>query len=125
MIVSQTETYYQICSVITCVKAILLTFILLYSSLAFGESNIDPDIQVKIKGLVCPSCAIGIKIGLKKRTEIKKLNIDVKKQSIFIEYWNVEIHPSLITNIVKNAGYEVTSIKWLKDKAKPNRYNAP
>ena len=41
-----------------------------------------------------------------------------------MEYISIEIHPSQIIKIVKNAGYEVKSIRWLKEK-KPNRYNKP
>ena len=41
---------------------------------AFSAPNkpIDPDIEVKVRGLVCPSCAIGIKNGLKKTKLIKE-----------------------------------------------------
>ena len=81
-----------------------------------AEPNFDPDVEVKIKGLVCSSCAIGVKKGLDKTKLVKKLCI--------IEYISIEIHPSQINQIVKDAGYQVTSIKWLKDK-KPNRYNKP
>lgn len=84
----------------------------------------NPDIEIKIKGLVCPSCGIGIKNGLQKTKLVKQIKFDTKKQLCIVEYISIEIHPSQIVKIVKDAGYEVTSIRWLSDK-KPNRYNKP
>lgn len=94
---------------------------------AFSAPNkpIDPDIEVKVRGLVCPSCAIGIKNGLKKTKLIKVVKFDIKKEVVLIEYISIEIHPSKIKQIVKNAGYEVSSIRWLKKKQEPRRYNKP
>ena len=84
----------------------------------------DPDVELKIPGLVCPSCAIGIKNGFKKTNLTKTIKFDVKKEICLIEFISIEIHPSQMRKIVKNAGYELKSIKWSKDK-KPNRYNKP
>jgi len=89
-----------------------------------AEPNFDPDVEIKIKGLVCSSCAIGVKKGLDKTKLVKKVKFDTKKQLCIIEYINIEIHPSEINQIVKDAGYQVTSIKWLKNKT-PKRYNKP
>jgi len=97
---------------------------LLFSLSLYAEPNFDPDVEIKIKGLVCSSCAIGVKRGLDKTKLVKKVKFDTKKQLCRVEYISIEIHPSQIRKIVKDAGYEVTSIKWLKDK-KPNRYNKP
>ena len=84
----------------------------------------DPDVELKIPGLVCSSCGIGIRNGLKKTKLTKLIKFDTKNQICQIEFISIEIHPSQIEKIVKNAGYELKSIKWLKDK-KPNRYNSP
>jgi copper chaperone CopZ len=106
-------------------KSILVT-IMLYALSAFAASGSvsDPDIQIKVDGLVCSSCAIGIKKGLMRTKLIKGLKIDIHAQSVFVEYWKTEIHPIKIKQIIKKAGYEVRSIKWLKKKI-PNRYNKP
>ena len=109
-------------------KAITITTLLTFLfgiSLTHATKNVfDPDIEIKIKGLVCPSCAIGVKNGLKKTKLIKQIKFNTKKQLCLVEYISIEIHPSQIGKIVKDAGYEVTSIRWLKEK-KPNRYNKP
>ena len=86
--------------------------------------NIDPDVEIRIKGLVCPSCAIGLKNVFKKDSHVKGLKMDTKKGTLSLEYWGIEIHPSKIKTMVKKSGYEVSSIKLLK-KGKPNRYNTP
>ena len=103
----------------------LLILVFFYSFFCFGSTKIDPDVEVKINGLVCPSCAIGLKNVFKKNTYVKELRVDTKKGSLFLEYWSVEIHPSKIRKMVKDSGYEVTSIKWLKPDKKPQRYNRP
>lgn len=90
----------------------------------------QPDLEIKINGLVCSSCGIGIKRGFKKYPEILEIKFDVRKQVALIDlkesdagrvYW---IKNDKIIKIVKDAGYEVTSIKRLWNK-KPNRYNKP
>ena len=110
-------------------KKNILKFLLLFlfsSSLTYASltTNIDADIEIKINGLVCPSCAIGIKRGLQETKLVKNIKFDTKKQICLVEYISIEIHPSQIIKIVKNAGYEVKSIRWMKEK-KPNRYNKP
>jgi copper chaperone CopZ len=106
-------------------KILLAAILLLWSTILLHATNIDPDIEIKIKGLVCPSCGIGIKNGLQKTRLVKEIKFNTKKQLCLVEYISlIEIHPSQIKKIVKDAGYEVVSIRWLKEK-KPNRYNKP
>ena len=47
---------------------------------------IDADVEVKVPGLVCPSCAIGIKNYLKKEINVKDIAFDVKKEIVFIDF---------------------------------------
>ena len=105
-------------------KILIGVILLFFSSVLLCARNIDPDVEIKIKGLVCPSCAIGVKNVFKKNFYVKQLKMDTKKQVLLLEYHSIEIHPSKIKSMVKNAGYEVSSIKWLKKK-EPNRYNKP
>ena len=97
---------------------------ILVTTVAGQKSVFDPDVELKIKGLVCSSCAIGVKAGFKKTNLIKRIEFNTKKQMTLIEFISIQIHPSKMSEIVKNAGYELTSIKWLKEK-KPKRYNKP
>ena len=87
--------------------------------------NIDPDVEIRIKGLVCSSCAVGLKKIFKKDFLVNGLKIDIDKGALYLEYRGIkQIHPSKIKTMVKKSGYEVSSIKWLKKK-QPQRYNAP
>ena len=96
----------------------------LTTTLSGDQANFDPDVELKIPGLVCSSCGIGIRRGLKKTNLTKLIKFDTKNQICQIEFISIEIHPSQMKKIVKDAGYELKSIKWLKEK-KPNRYNKP
>ena len=105
------------------VKSLLLAAVL--SSQAFNH-----DLEIKINGLVCSSCGIGIKRGFKREFIVNDVKFDVRKQLALVDlkesdagrvYW---ISNKKILKIVKDAGYEVTSIKRISD-AKPRRYNKP
>jgi len=90
---------------------------------------IDADMEVKIPGLVCPSCAIGIKNYFKKEINVKDITFDVKKELALIDFVKSNgivqfLRNSKVIELVKKAGYEVKSIKRL-DKRSPNRYNKP
>ena len=104
-------------------KKLFLT-LLLSTGVVFATGVFDPDVEIEILGMVCPSCALGVKKVFKKNFYVKQLKMDTKKQVLLLEYHSIEIHPSKIKSMVKNAGYEVNSIKWLKKK-QPNRYNKP
>mgnify|MGYP001159603201 FL=1 len=102
-----------------------MTSLILAAALSF-----QPDLEIKINGLVCASCGIGIKRGFKKEINVLDIKFDTKKQIALIDlaesdsgrvYW---IKNTKIIKIIKDAGYEVTSIKRLWNK-KPNRYNQP
>jgi len=92
--------------------------------------SFQPDLEIKINGLVCSSCGIGIKRGFRKEVNVLDIKFDTKKQVALIDltesdsgrvYW---IKNNKIIQIIKDAGYEVTSIKRFWNK-KPNRYNQP
>jgi copper chaperone CopZ len=106
----------------TMIKYLLILFFCLSASLK--ADIFDPDIEIRVKGLVCSSCGVGVKKGLMKTRLVKLLKIDIKKQVVLVEYFGIEIHPSEIKQIVKKGGYEVSSIRWLKEK-EPQRYNRP
>ena len=104
-------------------KSLLLAAVL--SSQAFSH-----DLEIKINGLVCSSCGIGIKRGFKREFNVNDIKFDVRKQLALVDlkesdsgrvYW---LPNKKILKIVKDAGYEVTSIKRISD-AKPRRYNKP
>ena len=112
---------------------IVLSFLigwLLVTNLSGADKFFKPDMEVKVLGLVCPSCAIGVKnsfkkhpkvLGLKMNTKIQLLSLDFKegKEGAVLYLKNREV-----IEMVEKAGYEVESIKILANR-KPNRYNKP
>jgi len=112
-------------TIIISITGLLLGWLLVTTLSGDGQKGIfDPDVELNIPGLVCSSCGFGIKKGFKKTNLTKLIKFDIKKQICQIEFVSIEIHPSQMQKIVKDAGYELKSIKWLKKK-EPNRYNQP
>ena len=80
-----------------------------------GEIDSMLAYKLYVKGLVCPSCAIGLKKGLMKLPFIKSIHVNYKTGLVLI----YEIHPrtdskgvrkfdkSRITKAVDNSGYKV------------------
>jgi copper chaperone CopZ len=65
-------------------------------------------ISVHVKGLVCPSCAIGIKRHLMKTKKVDTIKFDTKKQYTYITVLkNKKLTDAEITTALENAGYEL------------------
>ena len=68
-------------------------------------------IEVKVRGLVCNACGIGIKKHLIKTKKVEKIKLNTEKHLTFIyllkdkNLTDKEIHTA-----IKNAGYEVSKI---------------
>ena len=100
-------------------------------SLTYGDNkNVnEPHVEVYIPGLVCPSCAIGIKKYLKKELQVRWVKFDAIKELAYINFILIDgrpdyLKPDKIRSLVEKAGYKVKSIKYLH-KNTPNRYNKP
>ena len=65
--------------IIYAIACFLLGWLLVTTVSGQTKGVFDPDVELKIPGLVCPSCAIGIKNGFKKTNQIKEIKFDVKK----------------------------------------------
>jgi len=65
-------------------------------------------ISVHVKGLVCPSCAIGITKHLSKTKKVKTVTLDVHKQYTYIILLkNKTLSDAEIKTAIENAGYEL------------------
>jgi copper chaperone CopZ len=65
-------------------------------------------ISVHVKGLVCPSCAIGIKRHLMKTKKVDTIKFDVHKQYTYITILkNKKLSDAEIKTAIENAGYEL------------------
>jgi len=93
------------------------------------DKPIKADMEIKVPGLVCSSCAIGIKKYLKKEFNVKYVAFDINKQLVLIDFLEKDGRVIYLTNkklleLIKKSGYEVTYIKRLHILS-PNRYNKP
>ena len=103
---------------------------LFLSVVVLHAAFIEPDAEVKVLGLVCPSCAVGLKNIFKRHRSVKEIVIDTKKGLMFLDFVETKdgkvawISNPKIIKMVKKSGYNVASIKRFHNE-KPNRYNAP
>ena len=93
------------------------------------DKPIDADMEIEVKGLVCSSCAIGIKKYLKKEINVKYVAFDIYKHLVLVDFVERDgrvlyLKNDKIITLIKKAGYEVHSIKRLDNKTPP-RYNKP
>ena len=80
----------------------LLCLLILPSILLGGN------LVVNVKGLVCPSCAYGIKKHLTKTKKVDTVKLDVTDQLVYIsELKNKTLTDKEIHTAIKNAGYEI------------------
>jgi len=85
---------------------VILVLLMLIPSIALSSV-----IEVKVLGLVCNACGIGIKKHLIKTKKVDKIKLDTKKHLTYIHtlkdknLTNKEIHTA-----IKKAGYEVSKI---------------
>ena len=81
----------------------LILLLLLIPMMLFGGI-----VTVNVKGLICPSCAIGIKKHLDKTKKVKSIKLDIEKQqTIITELENKTITDKEIKTAIENAGYEI------------------
>ena len=75
--------------------------------------HMSPTYKVYVKGLVCPSCAVGLKKGLMKLSFVKLIHINYKTGMTLIyekqqrDKGGEELDKLRIRNAVKDSGYEV------------------
>ena len=91
---------------------LLFTFSFLTSTLAFDKTEYDT--IVTVKGLVCPSCAVGLKNKFKRHFLVKKFYLDIKTQSVYLDHIRDDspIKSDEIKKMVEDSGYEVSLIKY-------------
>ena len=83
----------------------LITVLLLVPQILFAT-----DIVVNIKGLVCPSCAIGVKKNLIKTNKVKKITLNIENETATIYLIkNKNLSNKEISKIIIDSGYEIGS----------------
>ena len=81
----------------------LVLMLLMIPSILFAGN-----ITVNVNGLICPSCAIGIKKHLAKTKKVDTVKLDVDKQLVFIaELKGKTLTDKEIRTAIERAGYEI------------------
>ncbi len=81
----------------------LILLLILFPMMLFGGNVI-----VNVKGLICPSCGIGVKVHLIKTQKVKEVVLDTNNQrAVITELKNKTITDTEIKTAIKNAGYEL------------------
>ena len=124
----QVHIYHRLAKLVA-VLGFLVGMGLVFLAHPAPDKPIDVDMEIKVPGLVCSSCAIGIKKYLKKEINVKYVAFDIYKNLVLVDFVERDdrvlyLKNDKIITLIKKAGYEVTSIKRLDNK-KPHRYNKP
>lgn len=69
--------------------------------------------EINIMGMVCDFCAQGIGKKLKKEAKVKRYTIDLKNKTVIVYFKKDQaISKKNLTEIIKQSGYKVRSIKY-------------
>jgi copper chaperone CopZ len=94
-------------------KCVLLLLCLLLIPVAIPGKGIE----VKVLGLVCNACGIGIKKHLIKTKKVEKIKLDVEKHIAYIYLFkDHHLTDKEINKAIDNAGYEVSKITRSNEK---------
>lgn len=81
----------------------VVCLLMLFPLLLLGST-----ISVHVKGLVCPSCSIGIKKNLMKTNKVKTVTLNVQTSYTHIMLLkNKTLSDAEIKTAIENAGYEL------------------
>ena len=95
----------------------LALMLLMIPSISFA--NI---IEVKVLGLVCNACGIGIKKHLMKTKKVEKIKLDTEKHLTFIYLLKGKnLTDKEITKAIENAGYEVAKDGIVRETPKSDK----
>ncbi len=62
---------------------------------------------LNVPGISCSHCEKSIKGAVNEFPEVKKVKVDIKKKTVFLEYDNDKISLDKIKKAIINIGYEI------------------
>ena len=82
-------------------------------SLVFAASSaFAGEINIKVKGMVCPMCAQGIQKKFKAREEVQTVEFDSDKKMVILKTKEgKDLSDESITDVITKAGYNVAGIE--------------
>lgn len=93
-------------------KLLFSLFLVFSFSSAYAES-----IKVTVNGMVCSMCAQGIEKKFKKLDSVKTIKVDLDNKLVLLEtVADKKLDDAVITNMITESGYNVSSIKRGEDE---------
>ncbi len=90
-------------------KKIILMFLLILPSLAFSAGK---EIKIGVNGMVCGFCAQGITKKFKAEPSVEAIDVNLGDKLVKLNLKeNQDISDARINEILKDAGYNITSIE--------------
>ena len=87
-------------------------FLTVVSTLLCQVTFAAQTIKANVNGMVCAFCAQGIEKKMRALTQTKDVYVNLKQRVVAVEVKDGQtLTNDTVKNIVKNAGYEVTSIE--------------
>ncbi|MBI1921634.1 MAG: heavy-metal-associated domain-containing protein [Geobacter sp.] len=81
-------------------------FVLLYTA---ALAHAAPVVTVmKVKGMMCSSCAENVRNVLQKQAGVAEAAVDLKNDMVTITYDNARVTPQQLTEALKKAGYRAS-----------------
>jgi copper chaperone CopZ len=82
----------------------------------FPSTVMAEEIQIKVKGMVCAFCAQGIKKTFSRMEKVETVEADMNQKIVVVRTKEGEtLEDSEIESLIKDAGYNVESIKRKED----------
>lgn len=100
----------------TIIFLLLLAFAGMNLATTLTSEKVQPKkVQVVVSGLTCPICAGKLKTGLEKIEGVENVSVDLKKGiATFTIKEGFKVTDEKIKQVVKDEGYNVKEIKYLK-----------
>jgi cation transport ATPase len=96
-----------------------ISALLAASYLAAGSAQAAVQtIKAEVNGMVCAFCAQGIEKKMRSLTQTKDVYVNLKQKLVAVEIKEGQtLSPDTVKDLVKDAGYDVTSIQTVNETA--------
>jgi mercuric ion binding protein len=94
----------------------LMTYLIVFTLIIGSTFSMADTMTVDVNGMVCAFCAQGIEKKIRALPETKDVFVSLEKKIVVIELKDKQtLSDDAIKTLIKDAGYDVTSIKTSKE----------
>ncbi len=91
---------------------------LAFAALAAAPAFAGPTLTAEVNGMVCAFCAQGIEKSLRALPATRDVYVDLPQRFVAVEAKDgASISPDTLRSVVRDAGYEVVSVKEVSTPA--------